>query len=182
MAAKQRRAAAAPALSLVRVADLERAFAAEPKDFELAYSIGEAYREWSWGGYGDQDAMARKALTWYERTAQLNPHDSYAPLRTGMCLDWLGESSRAEPFYRQAEALDPVGYYTAANIGWHFVQIGDYAAARFWLERSLLLQPASHWDNGTLVLETEKNEIAVSYLKIVTERLAEKARSTPAVP
>lgn len=176
----QRRAAAAPALSLVRLADLERAFAAEPKDFELAYSIGEAYREWSWGGYGDQDAMARKALTWYERTARLNPHDSYAPLRTGMCLDWLGESSRAEPFYRQAEALDPVGYYTAANIGWHFVQIGDYAAARFWLERSLLLQPASHWDNGILVLETEKNEIAVSYLKIVTERLAEKARSTPA--
>jgi O-antigen ligase len=176
----QRRSAAAPALSLARVADLERAFAAEPKDFELAYLIGEAYREWSWGGYGDQDAMARKALTWYERALQLNPRDAYATLRTGMCLDWLGESGRAEPFYRQAETLDPAGYYTAAHIGWHFVQTGDYAAARLWLERSLLLQPASHWIDGTLVLETDKNEIALSYLKIVTERLAEQARPQPA--
>ncbi len=176
----QRRAASAPALSLVRVADLESAFAAEPKDFELAYEIGEAYRAWSWGGYGDQDAMARRALTWYERTLQLNPRDAYATLRTGMCLDWLGESAKAEPFYRQADALDPAGYYTAANIGWHFVQTGDYSAARLWLERSLLLQPASHWANGAWVLEPEKNEIALSYLKIVTEKLAEQARPKPA--
>jgi Tfp pilus assembly protein PilF len=39
-----------------------------------------------------------------------------------------------------------------ANIGWHFVQIGDYSAAQQWFERSLRL------DN--------QNEIAGNYLKI----------------
>lgn len=171
----QRRAAAEPALSTNRVAFLEKAFAAEPQDFELAYDIGEAYRAWSWDGYGNQDEMARKAIVWYDRVLRLNPRDSCATLRTGMCLDWIGDFTKAEPVIRQAEALDPAGYYTAANIGWHFVQLGDYSAARLWLERSLMLQPASYWSNGVQVLEMDKNEIALSYLKIVTDKLRQSA-------
>ena len=57
-----------------------------------------------------------------------------------MCLDWLDRHAEAGPFYRRAEALDPNGYFTVANIGWHYVQVGDYLAAREWLERSLRLE------------------------------------------
>ena len=56
-----------------------------------------------------------------------------------MCLDWLGRHDEAGPYFSQAEALDPNGYYTVAIVGWHYVQIGDYAAAKPWLERSLRL-------------------------------------------
>jgi O-antigen ligase len=159
-----RGAQSAPRLSLQRVACLEQAFAADPKDFELAYEIGEAYRLWSWDGYGDPDLMAAKAIDWYARALQLNPYDAYSHLRTGMCLDLLGQFAKAEPSFRQAEALDPAGYFTLAHIGWHFVQTGDYAAARPWLERSLHLQPRS-------------NDVATAYLKITQEKLAERARS-----
>ena len=158
------RAESAPRLSLRRVECLERAFAADPQDFELAYEIGEAYRHWCWDGYGDPDAMARQAMHWYERAVQLNPYDGYSHLRTGMCLDFVGEFEQAEPRFRKAEALDPAGYFTLAHIGWHFVQTGDYAAARPWLERSLHLQPKS-------------NDVATTYLKIAQEKLAERARS-----
>lgn len=162
-----RRAETAPPPSPQRQQFLERAFAAEPNDFELAYTIGELCRDQSWNGYGDADALARQAMGWYDRALQLNPYDAYSVLRTGMCLDWLGETNRAEPLFRQADALDPTGYYTAANIGWHFVQVNDYAAAWRWFERSL-------------DLESKSNHIAESYLRIVQERLAEQARAPAA--
>jgi len=56
-----------------------------------------------------------------------------------MCLDWLEKHDEAGPYFNRADALDPNGYYTEANIGWHYVQAGNYAAARPWLERSLRL-------------------------------------------
>ena len=53
---------------------------------------------------------------------KLNPFDGYNYLRYGMCLDWLGRHAEAEPFFSRADALDPNGYFTAANIGWHYYQ------------------------------------------------------------
>jgi hypothetical protein len=50
----------------------------------------------------------------------------------------------------------------AANLGWHYTQTGDVAAARTWFERSLRLQAGS-------------NDIAASYLPIVERRLEESA-------
>jgi hypothetical protein len=41
-----------------------------------------------------------------------------------------GPPRRSRPYFSRADALDPNGYFTAANIGWHYVQVGDYAAAR----------------------------------------------------
>ena len=34
-----------------------------------------------------------------------------------MCLDWLKDHARAEPFYIKALALDPNSYYVVANAG-----------------------------------------------------------------
>ena len=79
-----------------------------------------------------------------------------------MCLDWLDRHAEAGPFYSAAERLDPNGYFTAANIGWHYVQTGDYLASREWLERSLRL--------GWI-----QNTISRNYLDLVDQRLAEIA-------
>lgn len=81
-----------------------------------------------------------------------------------MCLDWIGRSSESWPKYSRAEELDPNGYFNVAHIGWHFVQINDYAAARPWFERSIRLEP-----------DVSKNPIAHSYLAICNRRLLDHA-------
>jgi O-antigen ligase len=167
-----------PSLLLQRAALLEKAFAVEPEDFGTAYNIGEAYRLQSFVGNPDNAAQAETAIRWYARAMKLNSHDgygyggdSYLPnLRTGMCLDWLGRYAEAGLFFREAETLDPNGYFTIANIGWHYFQVGDYLAAREWMERSLWLE----WNDNT---------IAHSYLALIDQRLAENASGKgPALP
>jgi len=156
------RAQAPSLLVLERAALLEKAFSAEPGNFETAYNIGEAYRIQSFEGGPDYPAQAETAIRWYARARQLDPYDGYNDLRTGMCLDWLDRHAEAGSFYRRAELLDPNGYFTDANIGWHYVQVGDYLAAREWLERSLRL-------------EWIENVIARSYLDRVEQKLVEDA-------
>jgi len=156
-------------LALDRAALLEKAFAAEPDNFDTAYNIGEAYRIQSFEGDANYAAEAETAIHWYASARHLDPYDGYNDLRTGMCLDWLDRHAEAGPFYRRAESLDPNGYFTVANIGWHYVQVGDYPAAREWLERSMQLE----WD---------KNVIAQSYLDLVGRKLVENASGKTLLP
>jgi tetratricopeptide (TPR) repeat protein len=156
------RAEQLPNFSPARATALEKAFAAEPMNFETAYNIGEAYRVESFNGGESYEALAKTAMSWYARGMKLDPYDGYNYLRHGMCLDWLDRHDEAEPYFNRAEALDPNGYYIVANVGWHYVQTGDYAAAQSWLERSLRL-------------EGNNNPIANSYLGLVRQRLSEKA-------
>ncbi|HXE42161.1 MAG TPA: tetratricopeptide repeat protein, partial [Candidatus Baltobacteraceae bacterium] len=135
---------------------------AEPKNFQTAYDIGEAYRMQSFEGAMGYQVQAETAMHWYAMAKAFDRYDGYNDLRTGMCLDWLDRHGESEKFYREAEALDPNGYYTIANIGWHYVQIGDYAAAREWFERSLRL-------------EWVENIVAQSYLDLVKQKLIENA-------
>jgi O-antigen ligase/Tfp pilus assembly protein PilF len=141
---------------------LEKAFAVEPKNFDTAFRIGEAYRMRSQEGGADYQALATKAMEWYDRSIKLNPYKGYSYLNYGTCLDWLGKSAESAKYFSRAEELDPNGYYTVANVGLHYVQLGDYAAARPWFERSLRLL-------------SESNLIASSYLQIVNEKMLEGA-------
>ncbi|MGO8765896.1 MAG: O-antigen ligase family protein [Limisphaerales bacterium] len=150
-------------LVLDRAVLLQKAFAAEPGNAETAYNIGEFYRVQSFEGGTSNEEQAETAIEWFGRAITLNPLDGYGYLRMGMCLDWLGRTNESAKFYSKAEALDPNGYYTVANIGWHYVQIGDYAAANEWFQRSLGLM----WDKD--------NAIAGSYSQIVRKKLLEKA-------
>ncbi len=164
------RAAKLPNFSPERAAALEKAFACEPENFETAYEIGECYRTQSLNGEEGFAALAQKAMDWYARDTQLNSYDGYGFLRTGMCLDWLGQhGEKTEAAYRAAEARDPNGYFTVANIGWHYVQTDDYAAAQEWFIRSLKLS-------------SEHNEIALNYLSICLTKLADKASGRPQLP
>lgn len=150
-----------PLFSPERVAALEKAYACEPQNFTTTYEIGECLRTQCQDS-GD-DRAGEQALTWFATASRLNPHDAFPYLRTGMCLDLLGRTAESEPFYAQAESRDPNGYYLIANIGWHYVQTGDFAAAREWFLRSFTLN--SHIDN----------QIARSYLDICAARLADQA-------
>ena len=158
----------APEASNERITALEHAFQAEPKNFETTYAIGECYREKSWYGNDQYVALARKAMDWYRRGMKLDPYESNNWLRFGMCLDWIGPEERggedSTPAYNRANELDPNGYVTTAYIGWHYVQTGDYAAARCWLERSFQWEPAKGL-----------NPIAYDYLPIVERKLREAA-------
>jgi O-antigen ligase len=158
-----------PIFSPERAAALAKAFACEPKNFSTAYEIGECFRNQSLAGGVNFAAQGQQALGWFAQAIRLNPHDGYSFLRTGMCLDWLDKPAEAEPFYLQAEARDPNGYFMAANIGWHYVQTGNYAAAREWFVRSLKLFE-------------KDNHIARNYLAICESRLAAQASGQPQLP
>jgi Flp pilus assembly protein TadD len=108
-------------------------------------------------------------MQWYERGWKLNPYDSSDYLRYGMCLDWLDRHDEAAPYFSRADALAPNNYFIAANTGWHYVQAGDYAAARPWLQLSLRL----HWDDNT---------IAKTYLDLAERKLIENAAGENNLP
>jgi hypothetical protein len=159
---KAARLARVTAHSAAEASMLEKAFAVEPRNFETAFEIGEANRFHSREGGPDFRQSAEKAMEWYGRAMKLNPYHAYSPLYYGACLDWVGKQSESLPYYSRAETLDPNGYYTVANIGLHYVETRDYAAARPWLIRSRTLGGAT-------------NTIAITYLKIVEGKLAEAA-------
>jgi O-antigen ligase len=157
------RADQVPVHSLERAALLEKAWAAEPNNSETAYLIGEIYRHESFAGPTNHQEFATQALTWYQRAAALHPYEYYYYLRQGMVLDFQSRHAEAEAVFMQAEALDPNGFFTAAHIGRHYVEAGAYAAARPWLERSLMLA----WKD---------NPVAETYLRIANERLLAAAQ------
>jgi len=152
-----------------RIHALEQAFAVDPKNFQTAYNIGEVYRTRAWWRQPDYAMEAEKAMQWFERSMALSPYDPYAPLRQGMCLDWLGRFKEAEPFYDRAVQLDPRGHFTAAHIGWHYLQINDYPAAQAWFERSLSLQ-------------STENQMSKTYLELIQERMLDAATNPLALP
>jgi hypothetical protein len=151
-----------------RAAALEEAFAAEPQNFAAAYDIGECYRTESLDGGDNFGALATRANDWYAKAIKLNPYDGYNYLRTGMNLDWLGQHDPAAPWYSKAELLDPNGYYMVNNIGWHYVQVGDFSAARQYFLRSLKLYNV--------------NPMAGNYLGICQDRLLEGTSGRPQLP
>jgi Flp pilus assembly protein TadD len=164
------RAAKAPTNSPQQAQSLTQAFRVEPMNFETAYRIGEAFRRQSQAGGQDYPelqgenyvALAQKAMDWFQRAIKLNPWHGYSYLGYGWCLDWLDRKTESGPYFARAEELDPNGYFTIANVGVHYVEIGDLAAARVWFERSLRL-------------EGQNNHIAQNYLVLVNARLIQSA-------
>jgi O-antigen ligase len=156
-----RRAGVAAAFSPAQAACLKNAFTAEPKNAETAYAIGDAYRVESAEGGSNYQKLAEEAREWFGRSIKLNPWRGDGYLRYGWCLDWLGRTAESGQFFERAAELEPNGYFVTANIGLHYVQTGDLAAAKPWFERSLKLEP--------------ENPIARNYLQIVNNRMQEAA-------
>ncbi|MGO8926223.1 MAG: O-antigen ligase family protein [Limisphaerales bacterium] len=156
-----RRAAGESAFSPAQAACLKNAFAAEPMNAETAYAIGDAYRVQSSEGGKNYRELAEQAREWFGRSIKLNPWRGDGYLRYGWCLDWLGRTAESGKYFERAAGLEPNGYFVTANIGLHYVQAGDFAAAKPWFERSLSLE--------------SDNPIARNWLQIVNSRLQEAA-------
>lgn len=165
------RAATKPNFSSSKIQELEKAYGAEPRNFETTFAIAESYRVQSseggdeYEGHPGYRTLAQKAMVWYERGMRCDPYDGYNYLYYGWCLDWLGRHAESEPYYNRAEELDPNGYYTLANIGRHYVEMQNFSAARPWFERSLKLQ-------------RKDNNIAANYLEICNRKLLEAATNS----
>lgn len=164
------RAERAPDFSQRKVGLLERAFAVDPMNGQTAFAIGEALERQSLEGGDhyeglegvDYRKLAEEAMTWLQRSMKLNKWYSSAPMLYGMCLDWLGKFNESSRYFDLAERLDPNNYYTLDHIGIHYVELGDYAAAKPWFERSVRL-------------EGQYNSIGRSYLEIVENKMMEAA-------
>ena len=158
--------------ALERASALAKAYAVEPDNSRTSYEIGEGIREHlrerseqelpNHEELAQYEALAQAAIKWYQQSIAANPYDPLPRVGLGRCQDWLGQHAEAEKTFAQARDLDPNGYYTLAYVGWHYVQVENYAEALKWLERSLWLYP-------------KDNQVANQYLKIVRDRIQEKA-------
>ena len=160
------RAFHAPSFSPAQAACLQKAFLADPMNADTACAIGDAFRIQSSEGGSNYAQLAERAIQWYDRSIKVNPWGGYTLLSPwagyGWCLDWLGRSDKSAWYFQRADELDPNNYFVADYIGLHYVQLGDFAAAKPWFERSLRLRG-------------ENNDIARSYLPIIATRMQEAA-------
>ncbi len=144
-----------------RLALLDRAYAVEPNNPDTSYLAGEVLRLQSWRLDPGYETLADQAAQWFQRAITANPFDTRSMLRLGMCLHWNNRHAEAAPWFDKARALDPEGYFTLAHVGWHHIQIGQWAEARQAFERSLWIKP-------------HDNKIAVTYLKFLNEQHPEE--------
>jgi tetratricopeptide (TPR) repeat protein len=141
-----------------RLASLEKAYRAEPDNYENTYNLGENLRLASLQGNPGYEDQARQALQWYAKSMASNPLDAFVPMRYGMCLDWLGQTNQATAWFDLAEKLDPKNCHVAFFVGRHYVELGDLPAAKRWFQRSMDL-----W----------QNELAYQSLQMLDERMAD---------
>jgi hypothetical protein len=160
------RADRAPSFSPAQADCLQKALAADPMNADTACAIGEAFRMQSSEGGTNYAELAEQAIQWFNRSIKLNPWGGYTLWSPwagqGWCLDWLGRSDKSAYCFQRADELDPNSYVVANQVGLHYVEMGDFAAARSWFERSLRLQG-------------QNNVIASSYLPIMNARMLEVA-------
>ena len=74
---------------------------------------------------------------------QLNPFDAYAPIGCGVCLDRIGQTQEATPYFRTAIRNDPRNCYVSLEVGRHCIALGELAAAKQWLRQGALRWSAS---------------------------------------
>jgi O-antigen ligase len=136
----QQRAADEAAPANDRLASFEKAYEAEPANYVNSYNLGEYFRLASQQGDPGYQDLARQAMPWYAKSMALNPLDAYVPMRYGMCLDWIGETNQAGAWFDLAEKMDPNNAHVAYFLGRHYVELGDYPAAKRWFQHSMDLK------------------------------------------
>lgn len=116
----------------------------DPQNPITAFRLGEGLRQLAWEKPGNWYPMTLEAEQWLEKSMDLDPWNSVAYVRYGMCRDLRRDYGKATGYFLTAVDLDPNGAVTMAWTGWHFLQIDDYRQAREYLEHSLRL---NWWSN-----------------------------------
>jgi O-antigen ligase len=119
------------------VACYTKAHDIEPTDWETDYHLADYLWMVSAEGKPGYLEWAKVAMTWYRKAMELNRFDAYCPLGYGMCLDLLGHTQEATPFFLEAERKDHFNFYIAMEMGRHCAALGDAERARQWFLRSL---------------------------------------------
>ena len=132
--------------------------ACEPMNFVTAYQMGECFRAPGFADPTNGPALLETAMHWYQRSEKLNPH-SYCLVATWQHAWFFWATRRSRTLLRPGRPDDPNGYYTAANMGWHYLEERNYTAARIWLRRSLALRALD-------------NPIAAQCLTVVEQELS----------
>jgi tetratricopeptide (TPR) repeat protein len=156
-----------------QLAALKQAHAANPKNPDTVYRIGEILRMQSWAGHRGYQAIAEEAMEWYRLGMKLNPLDPYPVMRYGMCLHLLQRHDEAGPYFEKGQQLDPNSYYMAVHLGWHHFQLENYQEAKQWFERSMerSVFRLEKYHEGP---DWHHNPSAQFYLQLIDEILAER--------
>lgn len=115
------------------IAFATKAHQAEPMDAETDYALGAyLWRLSLRDGIFDLERV-KQAFPWYSNAMHLNPFDAYAPVGCGMCLDRLGQTNAATAYFEVAARNDPQNDFIDLEEGRHSIELGDFAAARKWI-------------------------------------------------
>ncbi len=153
-----RTAAQSESFSTQRMNALVKAAQVMPENFETPYQVGEILM-----GLGQQfepgyEEQLEVAIQWFEKSLESWPDYSYPYTMIGRCLDFLGRTDEATPYYERALALDPDNIFVVAYMGLHELERGDLESAHDYFERSWKLR----WYG---------NFLAQKYLIILKNRL-----------
>jgi len=165
-----------------QVDGLKKALEIEPNNFETAGMLGEIHRRRAMdSNAGRRERSLKKAAVWLKEAIRLNRYDAYSHARLGMALDELGQADKAGENFAEADKLDPYGYLTVANVGWHKMHIGEYAKAKEYFERVSPPDdpntPEDESENGLVAHRSEKiaqdlaRHIRSVYLPYIEEQL-----------
>ena len=160
----------------MQVEGLMNALEIEPTNFETAGMLGEIHRRRAMeSSRATRKVELKKATAWLKEAIRLNRYDAYSHARLGMALDELGQEDKAGEYFAEAEKLDPNGYLTTANVGWHKMHIGEYAEAKRYFER---VSPPDDPKKGLVAHRSEKiaqdlaRHIRSVYLPYIEEQLS----------
>jgi len=165
-----------------QVEGLRKALEVEPTNFETAGLLGEIHRRRAMeSSRATRKIELKKAAAWLRQAIALNRYDAYSHARLGMALDELGQADKAGKYFAEAEKLDPNGYLTVANVGWHKMHIGEYAEAKSYFDRVSPLDdpstPEDEREKGLVAHRAEQTaqdlarHIRESYLPYINEQL-----------
>jgi tetratricopeptide (TPR) repeat protein len=145
------------------MATLKKAYAAEPRDGDVAYEIGERLRVKAFEADDGWEQLTHEAITWLERGIQLNHWNAFAYVSLGQCYDWLNQPQKAADYFEKALSLDPKQHYVLSMYGWHLFQVGE-------------LERAYKYFKESYIYYRNDNPVAEEYMKIIETRLAEQGK------
>jgi tetratricopeptide (TPR) repeat protein len=119
-----------------------------------------------------QDMQSKDGLAANERAITLAPQSPLAQYLIGLHWRRAGNSEKALPYLKQAQALDPQNPAVAAEIGGAYASLNDLAQAETWLTEAVRIAPQSPQFWLLLARFYTDNEYHVAELGLPAARMA----------